>query len=93
MERFAGIITGDESWFFRVLQKSWMDIRERNAPEWISQKNDTEKHMLTIFSSTTGPLVEDWLPTNGSFNRTYFCQIIVPRRASAAFPDLARQRK
>jgi hypothetical protein len=52
-----------------------------------------EKHMLTIFWSRTGPLVEDWLPTNVSFNRTCFCKVIVPCLASAAFPDQAGQRK
>jgi histone-lysine N-methyltransferase SETMAR len=54
---------------------------------------DTEKHILTIFWSTTGPLVEDWLPTNGSFNNTDFCEVILSRRASSAFPDQAGQRK
>jgi hypothetical protein len=51
------------------------------------------KHMLTIFWSTTRPLVEDWSPTNASFNSSYFCEVIVPRLASAVFPDQAGQRK
>jgi hypothetical protein len=49
--------------------------------------------MLTIFWATTGPLVEDWLPTNALFTGTYFCEVILPRLASAAFPDQAEQRK
>jgi histone-lysine N-methyltransferase SETMAR len=49
--------------------------------------------MLTIFWSTTRPLVEDWLSTNASFNSTYFCKVIVPCLASTTFPDQAGQRK
>jgi hypothetical protein len=55
--------------------------------------NIPEKHIPPVFWSTTGPLVEDSLPTNASFNSTYFCEVIVARSASAAFPDQAGQRK
>jgi histone-lysine N-methyltransferase SETMAR len=40
-----------------------------------------------------GPLAEEWLPTNASFKSTYFCELIVPRLAGAAFPGQAGQRK
>jgi hypothetical protein len=58
---FPGIITGDESWFFLEYSRNrvWR-LGNDNAQERISQKIDTEKHRLTIFRSTTGPLVEDW---------------------------------
>jgi hypothetical protein len=68
-------------------------LGNETAPERISQKIDAEKRMLTIFWSTTGPLVEDWLPTNALFNSTSFCEIIVPRLAGAAFPNQAGQGK
>jgi hypothetical protein len=91
---FAGIITGDESRFFLEYSRNcvWR-LGNENAPELISQKIDTEKHLLTIFWSTTGPLVEHWSPTNALFNSTYFCEVIAPCLASAAFPDEAGRRK
>jgi hypothetical protein len=91
---FTGIIREDESWFLLDYSRNrGSRLGTENAQERISQTIDTEKHMFTIFWSTTGPLVEDWLPTNASFNSTYFCEVIVPRLASAAFSDQAGQRK
>jgi hypothetical protein len=52
-----------------------------------------EKQILTIFWSTTWPLCEDWLAMNASFKSTDFCEVIVTRRASAAFPDQGGLRK
>jgi hypothetical protein len=49
--------------------------------------------MLALFCSTTGPLVEDWSPTNALFNSTDFCEVIVSRFASAPFSDQAEQRE
>jgi histone-lysine N-methyltransferase SETMAR len=49
--------------------------------------------MLTIFWSTRRPVVKDWLPTNASFNSTYFCEVIIPHLASTDFPDQTGQCK
>jgi hypothetical protein len=91
---FAGIITGDESWFFLEYSRNhaWR-LGDKNAQEGISQNIDREKHILTIFWFTTGPLVEDWLPTNALFHSPYFCELIALCVASAAFPDQAGQGK
>jgi AraC-like DNA-binding protein len=58
---FAGIITGDESWFFLEDSRNrvWRLGRE-NAPERTSYTFDTDKHMPTIFWPATRPLVESW---------------------------------
>jgi hypothetical protein len=90
---FAGIITGDKSELFVEYDRNRVEIRQPKCREWISERIDTEKHMVKIFWSTTGPRVEDWLPTNVSFNRTDFCKAILPCLASAVFPDQAGQRK
>jgi hypothetical protein len=60
---FAGIITGDESWFVLDCSRNhtWR-LGDENSPERISQKIGTEKDMSIIFRSARGPLVEDWLP-------------------------------
>jgi hypothetical protein len=91
---FGGFLTGDESWFLLEYSRNRVvRLGNENAPQRISQKIDTENRMLTIIWSTTGPLVEDWLPTKASFNGTYFCEVIILLLASGAFPDQARQRK
>jgi hypothetical protein len=70
-----------------------MEMSQRKFPGTALATIDTEKHILTIFVSTRGPLIEDWLPTNASFHRTSICKVIVRRLARAAFPDQAGQRK
>jgi histone-lysine N-methyltransferase SETMAR len=39
------------------------------------------------------PLVEEWLPEHGTFNRTYFCEVIKRRLASVVLPYQAIPRK
>jgi hypothetical protein len=56
-------------------------------------KIGTEKHMLRISWSTARSLVEDWSPTNASFESTDFCEVIIRREPSAAFSDQAGQLK
>jgi hypothetical protein len=91
---FAGIGTGDESWFFlECFRNHVWRVGNENVPELIAQKIDTDKPMLTIFRSSTGPLVEYWLSTNASFNSPYFCDVTVSCCASTAFPDQTEQRK
>jgi hypothetical protein len=91
---FTRIVTRDAYWFFLEYfqNRSWR-LGEENTPAEISQKSDTEKHMLTIFWSTMRPLVEKWLPEHGTFNSTYFCDVLVPRLTSSVFPDQGRQCK
>jgi hypothetical protein len=75
---FAEGVTGDESLFFLEYSRNrvWR-LGNENASERVSQKISTEKHMLTVFCSAIGPLVEEWLSRHDTFNRTYFCEIII----------------
>jgi hypothetical protein len=77
-------VTRDESEFFLEYPRSrvWR-LKDENAPERVSQKINRVKHMLTVFWSTRGPLVGEWL----SGYNTYLCAVIIPRLTSVIFPD------
>jgi hypothetical protein len=87
---FPGVSTGEESWFFlEYSQNRVWRLGNENAPAKVSQKISAAKHMLTVFWSTTGPLIEEWLPGHGEFNSTYFCKVVIPRLTRIVFPDQA----
>jgi hypothetical protein len=57
---FAGIIADDESWFFLDYSRDHVwSLGDENLPERVSQKRNTEKHILTMFCSTSCPQIEE----------------------------------
>jgi hypothetical protein len=91
---FAVAITGNESWFFLEYSRNrvWR-LGDENVPERVSQKISTQKHMFTVRCSSMGPLVEEWLREQDTFNSTYFCATGIPCLASSVFPYQATRRK
>jgi hypothetical protein len=93
-DHFPGIVTGHESWFFQEYSRNHIwKLADENVPERISQKIKTEKHMLTVFWSTRGPLLQEWLPPGESFDSTSFCDFIMPCLSSAFFLGQTKRRK
>jgi hypothetical protein len=85
---FARSITVDEPWLFLDYPKNCVwKLHEKNAPERISRKIDTEEPILTLFWSTIAPLVEDLWPMNASFNSEYFCGVIISHLSGIVFPN------
>jgi hypothetical protein len=75
---FSGIpeiVSGD--WAARIPRKDGVKKRQK-------------KQNLTVFWSTTEPLVEEWLPDHGAFNSTYFGNVVLPRLTNIVFANQVR---
>lgn len=87
-ENFSGILTGDESWFVFCYEPTHRWMLQNEKPEDIVQSTNYQKKvMVSIYISPDGQYLIDILPTGQKFNSQYFCDSILPKLESFAFPD------
>lgn len=85
---FTNIITGDESWFFYLVQPKARWVLAGEEPgEILITSNYQKKSMASIFIKKNGTFFVDMLPSGQKFNSDYFVNSIVPQITSLAYPD------
>jgi hypothetical protein len=76
---FEGITTGDESWFFYTTYgDSMFAMPAREVVPRTKQNSSAKKTMVTIFFTSTGLLVLNFLPKGTKFNQDYFIDTALP---------------
>jgi hypothetical protein len=76
---FEGITTGNESWFlYTTYGDSLFATSAREVVPRSKQNISATKALVTIFFTSTGLLVLNFLPKGTKFNQDYFIDTVLP---------------